>query len=327
MAKTAYVNHFGQKPLTRFTDYLDAIQVKLITAPDLSVVAPALSEVLGATWGDSPGARMSPAEAVEHVTKGKALWQCLEMLDGFVFRFEGVTRTFTHQLVRARVGVTFAQQCSGDADWRHHDVVVPRWRPPVKFGGFGRWRLHMLEAKGIYSRELDDRRISLQEARFLIPHGWATFIYMKCNLSMLFQLFPKRTCTMNQSMEMVVAMEKMVDAVERWDSRVGAALRSTRKCTHGKCFHYLVYGVDGECTQLWKPDVDHAGMEVPGQEYVYDATHREMSCDGEKIPDSYYHGYDAVGQREWEDLRKEYGCEVQIPASAVDHSAGVDPAE
>jgi thymidylate synthase ThyX len=55
---------------------------------------------------------------------GKTLQQILEMLT-FTFVVDGVTRAFTHEYVRARIGSGFMQHGGRDNDWRHRNWTLP----------------------------------------------------------------------------------------------------------------------------------------------------------------------------------------------------------
>jgi len=307
-AKPGYVDHFGQRPLTRFVDYIDAIKVELVHAPDLERMANAFNGVTRACWPDEPQAKITKAqrsEIIDRIVSGRALWQSLEMIDGIIFLISGVTRCFTHQIVRTRIGATFSQQCSGDADWRHHDVAVPRriWADDRE-----EYEATLLQAKDTYASMMDGKHTSLQECRFLLPHGITTFLYMKCNLAALFPLYAKRTCSCNQSWEMMTVMQKILKAVGDWDSEIGNRLAAQSKCGRG-CYQNQCYDKDGEATQLWIPDAQHEHMRVEDQAYVYRRTHPDMA--GFCIPalgSLHYHGFGQVEEQEWLKLRKEYGC-------------------
>jgi len=61
---------------------------------------------------------------VEACFAGKTLSQVLEALT-FTFTVDGVTRAFTHEFVRARIGSGFMQHGGRDNDWRHRDWTIP----------------------------------------------------------------------------------------------------------------------------------------------------------------------------------------------------------
>lgn len=61
---------------------------------------------------------------VEACFAGKTLPQVLEGLT-FTFTVDGVTRAFTHEFVRARIGSGFMQHGGRDNDWRHRNWTIP----------------------------------------------------------------------------------------------------------------------------------------------------------------------------------------------------------
>lgn len=79
------------------------------------------------TWEHRMGwCRLSPTQRqhVEDVFAGKTLQQALEKLT-FSFCVDGVTRAFTHEFVRTRVGAAFMQHGGRDNDWRHRHWTMP----------------------------------------------------------------------------------------------------------------------------------------------------------------------------------------------------------
>lgn len=61
---------------------------------------------------------------VDDCFAGKTLQQALEMIS-FSFCVDGVTRAFTHEYVRTRLGAGFMQHGGRDNDWRHRRWTMP----------------------------------------------------------------------------------------------------------------------------------------------------------------------------------------------------------
>jgi thymidylate synthase ThyX len=139
---------------------------------------------------------------------GKTLQQILEQFT-FTFTVDGVTRAFTHEFVRARIGSGFMQHGGRDNDWRHRPWTMPETirRAVNAYGkmevqdGDGRknciinWgpldamiekrhqanllsalSAHLASVREIYAA-LVDAGIPWQDARRILPIGTQTYIH------------------------------------------------------------------------------------------------------------------------------------------------------
>ena len=187
----------GEIPKTKFKDGLTSIKVDLIHWPDESIHLSSYA-FQQATWANNPYVPgVNPKKDHKLLSnlniaafQGNGLPLSLELYD-FVFSISGITRIVTHQIVRNRIGATYSQQCSGDKDWRHHDVLVPRSlyknKPLYK-----QFQHNVLTSKKIYADMLDTMDIPILDARRILPHCLETFIYVKFNLVTLISFIQKR---------------------------------------------------------------------------------------------------------------------------------------
>jgi thymidylate synthase ThyX len=143
--------HFGEPPSTEITFGPDSLDVTLDTWGPKENLFPTIYDALQSNWGDSPSrtaahydrrdAHEAPLGSWERQTgwdlltekqrtyveacfAGRTLQQILEMLT-FTFTIDGVTRAFTHEFVRARIGSGFMQHGGRDNDWRHRPWTMP----------------------------------------------------------------------------------------------------------------------------------------------------------------------------------------------------------
>lgn len=120
----------------------------------------------------------------------KSSWEFVD----YVFEIEGVTRVFTHQLVRTRTG-SYAQQAMRVVDARGFECAVP---PSVEGS----------DAEEVYSESvrtafdaygmLVDAGVPAQDARGLLPNNVLTSITAKFNLRTLHEMAKLRLCTRTQ---------------------------------------------------------------------------------------------------------------------------------
>jgi len=133
----------------------------------------------------------------------------------FVFRIDGVTRAFTHQLVQTRTG-SYAQQSMRASDVRFNDVQIP---PAVAADGnkMRIWEDVSDAAKTAYAMLIDDG-VPVQDARGLLPTAITGDIIAKLNLRTLSDMAKTRLCTRTQGeyQDVFRAMRDAVIAVYPW---------------------------------------------------------------------------------------------------------------
>lgn len=129
----------------------------------------------------------------------------------FHFQIEGVTRSITHQMVRARASF-FAQEslrfAVPEGDWSE-EIPLPPYLSRTK-GGYplgaepsteeyarNLWDEHMRNSARTYAG-LIDAGVPAEEARGVLPHDMPTRIHMVCDLRQLLAEAGKRTCTQAQ---------------------------------------------------------------------------------------------------------------------------------
>lgn len=273
--------HTGETPRTTFINMEQALRVELITS---HVPMEAMGEMVQAPQSATPQIGTAD-ERTQHTLEGNGMWM-LEEIPTFTFRISGVSRILTHQLVRQRIGVTFMQQCTGDVDFRHCNIIVPGAVAvyPATLEIFIQACLH---AKAEYAYLLD-RGVSLHSARYLLPQGIETFIYMQAPLVTVRSLYQKRCCTMTQAWEMVLFAERMKEAVLR--EYPFLVLYLTNPCLSGKCWYHKVRATGVE-PPLWYPDEAHDLFDWNAANYMYPGTNKELSSPEETNLPRAYVGY------------------------------------
>jgi thymidylate synthase ThyX len=143
--------HTDEEPRNPITIGPESLQVTLDRWGPVENLFTSMYDALQANWGDSPSrriasipvykaddrvpgewnmstgwAKLTPNERdyVESCFAGKTLQQVLEGVT-FDFCIDGVSRAFTHQNVRTRLGAGFMQHGGRDNDWRHRPWTMP----------------------------------------------------------------------------------------------------------------------------------------------------------------------------------------------------------
>ena len=127
----------------------------------------------------------------------------------YVFLIEGVSRAFTHQLVRHRVGVSFAQQTMRSVDMSEGFEYIETG----KCIGNKVYRDTMGLIKDQYAA-LVRQGVDIQDARGVLPTNIATNILAKFNLRSLSCLLNERLCFKAQGEFQDVAKELRAEVIK-----------------------------------------------------------------------------------------------------------------
>lgn len=166
------------------------------------------------TFDSDPDA-WSHAKRMEHLEYMrdtiKSSWEFID----YVFQIEGVTRAFTHQLVRTRTG-SYAQQAMRVVDAREQPVECP----PSIASDPGRreiWDGGVQDVMSVYGT-LVDSGAPIQDARGILPTHITTSIMAKFNLRTLHEMAKLRLCTRTQGeyQDVFRAMRELVVAEHPW---------------------------------------------------------------------------------------------------------------
>lgn len=142
----------------------------------------------------------------------------LEFAD-YVFLISEVTRAFTHQLVRHRVGVSFSQQSMRVVDQKEFNYMTPsNFSKNKDLQSIYNSTMHNIN---IGYEDLLKREARPQDARGILPTNIHTNILMKINLRALSDMLSVRLCYRVQGEFQDVAreMRKLVIGIHPWAAR------------------------------------------------------------------------------------------------------------
>lgn len=194
-----------------------------------------------ATWTDA-----QKAEHLEYMRDTiKSSWEFVD----YTFELKGVSRAFTHQLVRTRTG-SYAQEAMRVIDASGFDTVIP---PAVSSNPTlnSEWGVCMADIDYSY-RRLVNLGLPRQDARGVLPTNVATNIITKLNLRTLYNMAELRLCTRTQGeyQDVFRAMRARVIEVHPW----AADFINVYCANHGTCAfprygakecHWYQYTADG----------------------------------------------------------------------------------
>lgn len=170
----------------------------------------------------SPEGRMEEIKGWSQGRKMEELQRALKTIQSswefvdYIFSITGVTRAFTHQLVRHRAGTAFAQQAQRAVGMENFSTMIP---PSVMASEAAReeWNNTMFHINEGYM-ELQERGIPKQDARGVLPTNILTNITFKANLRTLHDMGLKRLCVRAQGefQEVFRAIRQAVVEVHPW---------------------------------------------------------------------------------------------------------------
>lgn len=139
----------------------------------------------------------------------KSSWEFID----YTFLLSNVSRAFTHQFVRTRVG-SYAQQSLRVVDKSGFDYVIPeRLKQPENMKQQAKYVRYMEEINNMYEDLIKDG-VPAEDARGLLPTNICTKIVAKFNLRTLHETAKSRLSPRAQH-EMRITFKKMVEEVIR----------------------------------------------------------------------------------------------------------------
>ena len=191
---------FNQSQKTEFVNNLNSIKVELIDFPTREQAMKIAWNMTKATWADSPNeinfdlaSEKELSQNLQDVLNFRALPTPMECL-GFTFRICGIdTQTVTH-LIRHRAG-SFAAQCTGDRDLRNDRALVPESIQNCKESSedfLSRYMEIVTLSKNLYADMVDSKKVSMMDARVILPKCLETFYIARFNLKDLIGFIKQR---------------------------------------------------------------------------------------------------------------------------------------
>lgn len=176
---------FGEKPETKYVNNLDSIKVELLDYPSMENLMSYMPEFIRATWNEYPNFSkfLSDKERltlVRDVFFNRTLPTAKENVN-LVFCISGISIQEATHLTRYRKA-SFSADCSADKWWHRRAALVPyaiQNSPEL----YERFKNVVDEMKQLYVDMIDTRKISISDARMILPRCLDTFYYMRMDLN------------------------------------------------------------------------------------------------------------------------------------------------
>jgi hypothetical protein len=172
---------WNEKPRTKFVPNLSAISVKLLSAPTYEELLKYIPAWGTATWNDKPHDNFDldqRKQVVQDMLDGNILPSSLETV-GLVFLISNIDLVDVTHLIRHRT-MSFSAICTGDRDLRHDDCLI---KPAIEKSNFHeRYVQLVLDSKQLYADMVDSKKISILDARTVLPRSLEHHYYARVNL-------------------------------------------------------------------------------------------------------------------------------------------------
>ena len=271
--KLPMVQKFDKPPKTTFKNNLDAIKVTLVSAPTLEHLRQYIPYYTGATWAEDPH-EVVTAEAADQALK--------EMFNGFslpsaketislVFLIEGISLQEVTHLIRHRNG-SFSADCSGDKWWSDKDGLVPF--SIQNSPGFLERYMHLVEeAKELYCDMIDSRRISIMDARYILPRCLSTFYYVRFNFNDCIAFINQRKDVQIQPETDNIIAYQMFDCLLQL---YGEYVANCVDFTNPSPF-YQKMARTGKATNLYIPEPEVDNFEWNEEDFIYPCRRKALN--------------------------------------------------
>ena len=224
------------------------------------------------TWTDSPIKDLTREQvntAFEEMLTGKTLPNPMEGLI-FTFLIEGMSMTDVTHFLRHRTMSSVVAKTSGERDLRHDDYLIPT---SINNSEFRHEYLKYIEmGKNLYAKMVDSRKISIMDARHVLPRADLYFYYASMNLKDAIAYINQRKCSAVQTITDNLIAKGIFEEISIIIPEIKnvVSLKCDKRC------HFVNSPLDKN-TRLYIPDATHAKlMEYNPNNYLYRKRRYEM---------------------------------------------------
>lgn len=267
---------FNEEPTTNFKNNLLSIKVELMNAPTMDELRSYLPQFITATWqeyGDKTYTNNITTKEKDELIRdaffGKTLPTALETIN-LVFRISGISLQEVTHIIRYRQGA-FSADCSGDKWWSHKDALVPN-AIEQSSEYYERYKKIVEDAKKLYCDMIDTRKISIMDARYILPRCLDTFYYMRLNLKDAIYFIKQRIDKQIQpETDNIIAYQMYCAILKQFPVANGLI------DIHSPSHFYVKTARTGKATNLYYPDKDSDTFEWNEKDFIYQNYRSEMN--------------------------------------------------
>lgn len=326
---------WGKKPETKFMNNLESIKVTLVNGPSMGDLMGYLPYFANATWADRPMRGMTEVEkinAVYDVLHFKTLPTALETI-GLTFAIEGISLQEVTHIIRYRKA-SFSAECSGDKWWTDKIALIPNSiqnsnGPEDSYDAYfystgtqhhpddfhARYRKIVEDAKQLYCDMIDSKKVSIMDARYILPRCLETFYYMRMSLGDAIHFIRQRIDKQIQpETDNIIAYQMYEEILKAYPLAYGLVN------IHAPAQQYINTARTGKGTNLYFPDEDSDKFEWNENDFIYQCRRNEMNgtdSDAKNLFDEFLAEHDRTIAR-LEEQGKEYHKSLLENAASYD---------
>ena len=260
---------FGEKQKTEFKNNIEAIKVSLVQAPTMEELRKYIPDFTTATWEDNAMHNKylddkQKDKLIYMAFMGKLLPSALETIK-LQFCFENVSYQDLSHILRYRTG-TYSVECSADKWWNNKNAVVPT---SIENSDeiYEEFKDLVIKTKELYVKMLDTKKISLIDARYILPRCMETYVWASFSLKDILHLIDHRIDKQIQPDSDNVLAYKIIEELLKY-----YPLLVNKIDIHKPSYFYVHTARTGRCTNLFMPDKDSDIYEYNEEDYVYGTT-------------------------------------------------------
>ena len=181
----------GEEAKTNYINNLDAINVRILNAPNRNELMSYIPEFTSGTWEDHPKTDFSKEErekVIKDLFDGYLLPTALETIK-ITFIIEGIDLPDVCHVIRHRT-MGFSASGTGDRDSRHDDVLLKPSMIGSKYEAD--IKTHISALKRIYGEMMDDPEIPILDPRTILPRNTTNYYYVTADLKAIFAFVGQR---------------------------------------------------------------------------------------------------------------------------------------
>ena len=276
---------FGESSITNFKNNLKSISVRLMDAPTMEQLRGYLPQFILATWAENPWTHdcmplRERDRVIREALEGKALPTALETIN-VTFRIEGISLQEVTHILRHRTA-SFSADCSGDKWWSNKDALVPHSIQQSTGWASGdynadddfmsRYESIVLAAKQLYCDMIDSKKVSIMDARYILPRCLETYYYMRMPLKECIAFIKQRMDKQIQpETDNIIAYQIYIELLRQFPIMHGII------DMHAPSGFYIKMARTGKATNLYFPDEDSDKFEWNENDFIYQCRRDEMN--------------------------------------------------
>lgn len=316
---------FDEEPTTQFKNNLQSMRITLMSAPTMDELRAYLPQFALATWSEDPDSNdfislRERDKVIREVLEGKALPTALETVN-LVFRIEGISLQEVTHILRHRMA-SFSADCSGDKWWTHKAALVPNAIQNSNGSGsdeygeddfYTRYQEIVVAAKKLYCDMIDSKKISIMDARYILPRCLETFYYMRITLKDALAFIRQRIDKQIQpETDNWMAYLMYGCLVDRYPIMSGLI------DIHQPSHFYVKMARTGKATNLYFPDKDSDIFEYNENDFIYQCTRDQLNGTDEGAKNRFNSMLETFD--EWLSMKAEYNAKLLEEEYRLDES-------